>query len=114
VLTVAGEFGRQIRDNGGAGTDHGAGNLMLVIGEGTNGGVYGEMFPDDEIDKYDDEQRYRSPEIDPRSEIDTFFSEVCDWVQSGSGTSVFPRMASGYSGEAPIIESSGMFNNLMS
>lgn len=113
VLTVAGEFGRQIRDNGGAGTDHGKGNLMLVIGDGTNGGVYGEMFPDDEVDKYDDE-RQRGPDIDPRSEIDTFFAEVCDWVQPGSGTSVFPRMASGYSGEVPIIESSGMFNNLMS
>ena len=112
VLTVAGEFGRQIRDNGGAGTDHGKGNLMLVIGNGTNGGVYGEMFPDDEVDKYDDE-RQRSPDIDPRSEIDTFFSEVCDWVQPGSGTSVFPRMAPGYSGEAPIIESPGMFSNLM-
>jgi len=112
VLTVAGEFGRQIRDNGDAGTDHGKGNLMLVIGNGTRGGVYGEIFPDNEVDKYDDDS-LRSPDIDPRSEIDTFFSQVCDWVQPGSGTSVFPRMASGFSGEAPIIESSGMFDNLM-
>lgn len=112
VLTIAGEFGRQIRDNGDAGTDHGKGNLMLVIGESVRGGVYGEIFQDDEVDKYDDTS-LRTPDIDPLSEIDTFFSKVCDWVQPGSGTAVFPRTHPSYSGARPYIEAPGMFNNLM-
>lgn len=112
VLTVAGEFGRQIRDNGDLGTDHGKGNLMLVIGESVRGGIYGEMFPDTEIDKYDNAS-LRTPDIDPRTEIDQFFSQVADWIAPGSAASVFPRMASGYSGDAPDIELAGMFDSLM-
>src|SRR6185295_9703509 len=35
------EFGRRISENGSAGTDHGAGGLMMVIGGGVHGGIYG-------------------------------------------------------------------------
>lgn len=111
VLTIAGEFGRQIRDNGDAGTDHGKGNLMMVVCEGCRGGLYGEMFPQSEIVKYD-EPPNRTPDIDPRTEIDHFLASVCDWVVPGSGVSVFPRMSPGYTGEAPILEIAGMFDNL--
>ncbi len=113
VLTIAGEFGRQIRDNGDFGTDHGKGNLMFVIGEGVQGGVYGEMFQDDEVDKYDN-MSLNSPDIDPRNEIDSFFSKVSDWVVQGSGVNVFPRTSASYTGEAPLIEVPGMFDNLFS
>jgi len=112
VITVAGEFGRQIRDNDDAGTDHGKGNLMLIIGEGVRGGVYGEIFQQAEIDKYDDTS-LSTPDIDPLTEIDPLFARVCDWVAPGSGTSVFPRTSPGFSGDAPLIEVPGMFNNLM-
>ena len=112
VLTMAGEFGRQIRDNGDAGTDHGRGNMMLVIGEQCRGGLYGEMFPDSEVDKYDDAQ-LNTPDIDARTEIDPLFASVCDWVAPGSGQSVFPRTHSSYTGEAPIIERLGLFDSLM-
>lgn len=112
VVTIAGEFGRQIRDNGDAGTDHGKGNLMFVISEWCQGGVYGEIFPQSEIPKYDLPVN-RTPDIDPRTEIDHIFAKVSDWVATGSGSSVFPRTAPGYSGEAPIIEIPGMFDNLM-
>ncbi len=113
VLTIAGEFGRQIRDNGDFGTDHGKGNLMLIISESCQGGVYGEMFQVDEIEKYDDTD-LSTPDIDPRTEIDTLFGEVADWVAPGSKTSVFPRLAPSYSGEAPLIELPNMFNSLFS
>lgn len=113
VLEISGEFGRQIRDNGDAGTDHGKGNLMLVIGEQVTGGIYGEMFPEVEIDQYDDES-LNTPDIEPRTDIDFLFSQVSNWVAPGSANSVFPRLtASGLAPEdVPTIESGVSFNNL--
>jgi uncharacterized protein (DUF1501 family) len=35
------EFGRRISENGSLGTDHGAGGIMLAIGGGVRGGLYG-------------------------------------------------------------------------
>lgn len=35
------EFGRRISENGSAGTDHGAAGLMMVMGGGVHGGLYG-------------------------------------------------------------------------
>ncbi|NND82578.1 MAG: DUF1501 domain-containing protein [Gammaproteobacteria bacterium] len=112
VFTIAGEFGRQIRDNGDAGTDHGKGNLMFVISESCQGGVYGEMFQQDEIPKYDLPVN-QTPDIDPKTEIDHIFAKVSDWVAPGSGTSVFPRTSPSYTDDPPIIEIPGMFDNLM-
>jgi uncharacterized protein (DUF1501 family) len=43
VLVVISEFGRTVRENGNAGTDHGHGNVMWVMGGPVKGGkVYGE------------------------------------------------------------------------
>jgi len=111
AITVAGEFGRQIRDNGDNGTDHGIGNLMMVISESCNGGIYGRMFPSSEIPKYD-EPVENTPDIDGRTEIDHVFAKVCDWVEPNSGAQVFPRTSPSYGGTPPIIEQSGMLNNL--
>ena len=42
IVTMS-EFGRRAAENGGGGTDHGHGNVMIVLGGGVNGGkVYGE------------------------------------------------------------------------
>jgi len=91
VITLAGEFGRQIKDNGDNGTDHGSGNIMFVIGEAVNGGVYGEMFPEAEIDRY--ENGGFTPEITGLTQIDRIFAPVCDWVVPGAGDIVFPNHA---------------------
>ena len=35
------EFGRRISENGSAGTDHGAASVMMALGGGVRGGIYG-------------------------------------------------------------------------
>ena len=43
-MLVFSEFGRRVAENGSAGTDHGAGGLMMLAGTGVNGGLGGQ-FP---------------------------------------------------------------------
>lgn len=92
VFTAAGEFGRQIRSNGSNGTDHGKGNIVFVFGEKVSGGVYGELFRDDEIAKYDDTSQ-KTPDIDGLTEFPQIFAKVCDWVNPGSANTVYPNYA---------------------
>jgi uncharacterized protein (DUF1501 family) len=42
TVVVMSEFGRRVKENASYGTDHGHGSLMLALGGGINGGVYGE------------------------------------------------------------------------
>jgi uncharacterized protein (DUF1501 family) len=43
VLVTMSEFGRTVAQNGNAGTDHGHGNVMMVMGGGVRGGhIYGD------------------------------------------------------------------------
>ena len=87
VLVIAGEFGRQLRANGNNGTDHGRGNAMLVIGNQVNGGVYGEMFPEEELLRLDEP----SADINGLTDLDHIFGALCDRVVAGSGDLVFPN-----------------------
>lgn len=41
TVVVMSEFGRRLRENADRGTDHGHGNVMLVLGGGVRGGVHG-------------------------------------------------------------------------
>jgi uncharacterized protein (DUF1501 family) len=41
MIMVFSEFGRQVAENASYGTDHGQGGLMLVMGGGVKGGLYG-------------------------------------------------------------------------
>ena len=49
LIFVFSEFGRRVRDNGN-GTDHGSGGVAFVIGDGVQGGHYGE-YPSMDTDK---------------------------------------------------------------
>ena len=51
VTLVWSEFGRRPRENGSAGTDHGAGGLALVIGSRVNGRMVGEFPGLDQLDE---------------------------------------------------------------
>jgi uncharacterized protein (DUF1501 family) len=45
TVVVMSEFGRRLQENGGLGTDHGHGNMMMVIGGGINGGQVYSRWP---------------------------------------------------------------------
>ena len=42
VTMTFSEFGRRVKENGSAGTDHGAASVMFLAGGGVKGGVYGD------------------------------------------------------------------------
>ena len=70
VLTMS-EFGRAVSENGGGGTDHGHGNMMLAIGGGVRGGrVYGR-WPGLAI-----EQRYEGRDLAVTTDFRDVFSEI--------------------------------------
>jgi len=90
VFCFQGEFGRQLRANGSAGTDHGRGNSVLLVGNPVNGGIYGDMFPNAEISRMNGV----SSDISGLTAIDHVYGALCDWSVTGSGDAVFPRRSS--------------------
>lgn len=104
VFVLNGEFGRQLRDNGGNGTDHGEGNIMLLIGDSVTGGVYGDMFPQSEIPK----MAQPNTDTEGLTGFEHVYASVCDWVSPGSANQVFPNYA------AAPLESGVSFQNLLS
>ena len=104
AFVLNGEFGRQLRDNGGNGTDHGEGNIAIVIGDAVTGGVYGDMFPQSEIAK----MAQVNTDTDGLTGFEHIYAAVSNWVAPGSANQVFPGYAS-----API-ESGVSFQNLFS
>jgi len=87
ALVIAGEFGRQLVANGGGGTDHGRGTSFLIVGRSVRGGVYGDLFPEEELARLNNP----SPDITGKTDFDHIFSAVCDWAKPGSSGSVFPN-----------------------
>ncbi|MCJ8346238.1 DUF1501 domain-containing protein, partial [bacterium] len=85
TIVIGGEFGRQLKSNGDQGTDHGKGNSMIVLGPAVNGGIYGELFPDSEIDL----MNQFGKDIEGRTSAIQIFKRVCDWCHHNSGNQVF-------------------------
>ena len=74
------EFGRRIPENGSAGTDHGAGGLMMAIGGAVRGGVYGTAA---KLDATPDNPAVENGGIDVRHETDfrSVYARVIDsWL----------------------------------
>lgn len=98
AITIAGEFGRQLRSNGDRGTDHGRGNYVFVIGGNVRGGVYGELFPQEEVttlvDNRNKFERYNQ-DIEGKTALSHVFGAVCDWVANDdtAGDEIFPSRA---------------------
>ena len=89
VFVNGGEFGRQLVANGDNGTGHGKGNVIMLIGRGVRGGIYGDMFPKNELERLGG----YVPDITGLTTIDSLFSVVSDWVEPGSGAAIFPDLA---------------------
>jgi len=90
VFIVGGEFGRQLKSNGDIGNDHGRGNTMLVIGGKVNGGLYGELFPDSELDKLN----VKNEDIEGLTSMFKVYAEILNWQSDGLGDNVFEDLAS--------------------
>ena len=70
TVVVQSEFGRRIRENASRGTDHGTGNLMMVMGGNVVGGVHGEwpgLHPD---------QLYDNADLAPTNDYRRILSEI--------------------------------------
>ena len=60
---------------------------MFVIGPKVRGGLYGEIFPESEIAKYDQPRA----DIDGLTSIERLFGSIADLMQPGSASLVFPQ-----------------------
>lgn len=89
TIVIGGEFGRQLRDNGDNGTDHGRGNSIIVIGDSIQGGIYGDLFPQAEIPLFDEP----SKDITGLTAIEQVFAAACNWMDPGAGAKVFPDLS---------------------
>lgn len=111
VIVIGGEFGRQLAANGDAGTDHGTGMTVLVIGPRVRGGVYGTMFPTSELDTSSSTRNSFSrpnSHILGRTSIHHLFGRIADHVSgSNTGDTLFAGRSSS------IIESAGLLTSLL-
>ncbi len=87
ITVLGGEFGRQLVANGDQGTDHGRGLTVLVIGDRVRGGLYGDLFPESEIERYQSES---SADVDGLTAIEQVFAAVCEGMMPGTGSVVIP------------------------
>ena len=86
LLLTFSEFGRRINENGSAGTDHGAGSLMMAMGGRVNGGFYGtsaRLSPDPQNPTLENNGNDVRHAIDFRS----VYAQVIDrWLGGSSQT----------------------------
>ncbi len=101
ILAIGSDFGRQLRANGDAGSDHGgASSVILWAPRDLRGGTYGELFPSGED--------FRTPgtEIEGLTDWQYAYGQAADEVAGRSiGASLFPN-------SAPICEDPNLIGAL--
>jgi len=70
TILIMSEFGRRVRENSDRGTDHGTGNVFMVLGGSVKGGVHGN-FPGLHTD-----QLYENTDLNPTTDYRMILSEV--------------------------------------
>lgn len=76
VVIVMSEFGRMVAENGAAGSDHGHGNAMYVLGGGVNGGRV--LLKDDTWPGLDAGQLFEDRDLAVTTDFRDVFAEVLD------------------------------------
>lgn len=99
VLTMS-EFGRTVRENGTAGTDHGHGTAMMVLGGGVAGGkVFGSWRG------LDPAERYEGRDVPVTTDFRTLFGEVLSRHLGASDLeAVFPGFTANPTGFPGVIK----------
>jgi len=94
TTVVMSEFGRSLKQNGSRGTDHGHGNIMLVMGDSVNGGQVHGTWPGLGVD-----QLYDRRDLDITTDYRRVLSEILiRRLGNPNLGSIFPE----YSGYEPI------------
>ena len=85
VIVTMSEFGRTVNENGNAGTDHGHGNVMMVLGGGVRGGRIVGEWPGLEM-----EQLYERRDLAVTTDFRDVLGEVVSGHLGQTVTQVFP------------------------
>lgn len=110
VFYFASDFGRQLLANGVAGTDHGSGTYSLLMGNAVRGGLYGEMFPAQEVNPdANNNIPLQTPgaDIEGKTSTERILARASDWAQAGTSSFVFPGAATS------DIEVPGLLDSLL-
>jgi uncharacterized protein (DUF1501 family) len=94
VFNFTSDFGRQLKANGDKGTDHGRGIYTILLGSDVQGGPYGEMFPEREVLPDSNGKiplETSGADIEGLTSTEKIQAALCDWVEPGSGSVVFPN-----------------------
>lgn len=97
VFNFTTDFGRQLKANGDKGTDHGRGVYTILLGNDVSGGLYGEMFPEREAWPDNNGKvplQTSGADILGLTSTEKIQAALCEWVQPGSSSAVFPNAAS--------------------
>jgi len=86
LVLVMSEFGRTARENGTGGTDHGHGNVMLVLGGGVQGGRVLGDFPG-----LASEQLFEGRDVPVTTDFRDVLAEICErHLRVPDASSLFP------------------------
>lgn len=85
IFVISSEFGRQLASNGDNGTDHGRGSSVIIIGDGVNGGIYGDMFPKSEIERFS----IPNEDINGLTSMEKLLASICNKFGDSVGDKIF-------------------------
>lgn len=86
LVLVYSEFGRRITENGSAGTDHGSGANMMVLGGAVRGGIYGTA-PNLSLDPANPTLENNAGDVKFETDFRSVYAKILDsWLGSNSAT----------------------------